>query len=177
MRFLPTVGLYWKDAAAGSLNSGIKYSTQPTDIEYNALAVENGKVFEFVRISGTCTIGSLLHVTGTTKQYVMVSGTGRVPYGVSLVAPTASGDWSWILKYGICTTLQSTGTFQVGASGISQLIYAGQGSAVYDANAGCREVLSHVISQTASGLVPIGPIGEAMTLATGSTVVGNINLL
>lgn len=177
MRFLPTVGLYWKDKGAGSLNSGIKYSTQPTDLPLNALAVEGKRVFEFVRISGTCTVGSLLHLTGTNIGYVTVSGTGRMPYGVSLVAPTASGDWSWILKYGICTSLQVTGTYEVGASGISALIYAGQGSAAYDANGGCRELLSLVISSTASGLVPIGPIGQALTTATGSQVVGFINLL
>ena len=80
MQFMPLAGLYWKQAGAGSIRSGIYYTTQPTDIPMFAKAVEKDlkgyeSVYEFVRISGTCTVGALLYRTGV-DGYVVCTGTG-----------------------------------------------------------------------------------------------------
>lgn len=169
----PLIGMYWKGAGVNSLGSGVSYATQPTDIAYNSLASEdNGRnVYEYVRISGTCTVGDLLYLTGTAMQYVTKSGTqAGMPYGVSLVAPTASGAWTYVQKYGICTSLQVTATVGGTAAG-SAALYGGTGSAAVGA--------SGYLSSIASGAVIGGAeyIGRSLTAATGSQTIAFINLL
>ena len=173
MRFLPTVGLYWKPAGTGSLDSGVYYSTQPTDIPSNALAFENNKVFEFVRISGTATAGSLCYYTGVNQNYVCFSGTGVKPAGILLHSPTASGTWAWIQKYGANTSLQCTSTF-----GINQLsasawaaMYAGGGSALVNKDVAISSIQTGAISG------PLIYVGYAMSNIAGSAGLGFINVL
>lgn len=170
MRYLGLVGLY-NMGSPNSLASGVSYATQPTDIPYNALANENNRTYEFVRISGTCTIGAFLYYTGTALQYVCQSGTGGVsPAGVSLVAPTASGYWSWIQKYGKNTTIQATSTFSIATP--SNNMYVDGGSGALN--------LSGAVSGAAIGSGTVGTyvnVGQALTVATGSQVVGFLRLL
>lgn len=171
MRFLPLVGLYNKPAGAASISSGVNWATQPTDIPYNGLAVEDGRVYEFVRISGTCTVGALLYYTGTALQYVCQSGTGGVrPAGVSLVAPTASGNWSFIQKYGKNTSIQATSTFSV--AGPSNQLYSDGGSGVINQSAAVSGALIG-----SGGVGVYVAVGQALTVATGSQVVGFLTLL
>ena len=171
MRYLPLVGLYWKAAGAGSMASGISYSTQPTDIPYNALMVEDGRVYEFVRQSGTCTVGCFVYYTGTAMQYVCNSGTGGVaPAGVTMVSPTASGVWTWIQKYGLNTSIQATSTFSMATP--SNNLFVDGGSAALN--------LSAAVSGAAIGSGTVGTyvnVGQALTAATGSQVVGFLRLL
>ena len=171
MRFLPLIGLYNKPAGVASLASGVSWSTQPTDIPYNALASEDGRTYEFVRISATCTVGALLYYTGTALQYVCQSGTGGVkPVGVSLVAPTASGVWSFIQKYGKNTSIQATNTFSVASP--SNNLFSDGGSGALN--------LSGAVSGAAIGSGSVNAyynIGQALTVATGSQVVGFLTLL
>lgn len=171
MRYLPLVGLYNKPAVADSLASGVSYSTQPTDIPYNAQAVEDNRIYEFVRISGTCTVGAFLYYTGTALNYVCQSGTGGVrPAGVSLVAPTASGAWSWIQKYGKNTSIQITSTFSTAKPYDAMYVNGGSGATNF----------SDTISGAGLGSGSIGAwalVGQSLTAATGSQTVGFINLL
>jgi len=171
MRYLSLIGLYNKPAGADSIASGISYSTQPTDIPYNAQVVEDSKIYEFVRISGTCTVGSLLYYTGTAMQYVCQSGTGGIkPAGVSLVAPTASGAWSFIQKYGKNTSIQITSTFSTAKPYDSMFSDGGSGALN----------LSAAVSGAAIGSAGVAAyawIGQSLTAAAGSQTVGFINLL
>lgn len=171
MRFLPTVGLYWKSAGAGSLKSGVSYSTQPTDIPYNALAFEQESVFEFVRMSGTATVGSFVYYTGTAMNYVCCSGTGGIrPAGVLMVSPTASGVWTWIQKYGKNTSIQATSTFSVATP--SNNLFVDGGSAALN--------LSAAVSGAAVGSGSVGTyvnVGQNLSVATGSQTVGFLTLL
>lgn len=173
MRMQPLIGLYQKGSTVDSIGSGISYSTRPSDIALNSLATEdNGrKVYEFVRISGTCTVGDTLYLTGTALEYVHKSGTqAGMPYGVSLVAPTASGVYSWIQKYGICTSLQITATVGGTAAG-SATLYGGIGSAAGGASA--------YLSSIGSGAVIGGaiPFARSLTAAAGSQTIAFINCL
>jgi len=170
MRYLPTIGLYNK-GTADSIASGISYSTQPTDIPYNALAVEDGRVYEFVRLSGTCTVGSFVYYTGTALNYVCNSGTGGVkPAGVTMVSPTASGVWTWIQKFGKNTSIQATSTFSMAYPSVG--LFVDGGSAAINQSA--------AISGALIGSAGVGVyvnVGQALTAATGSQVVGFLNLL
>jgi len=173
MRYLPLVGLYWKGAGQGSFKSGISYSTQPTDIPLGALSVEKDasrnveNIYEFVRISGTCTVGSLLYQTGTNNAYVVCTGTGAgKPYAIAMAAPTTSGSWQWAQKYGINSTIQVTNTFGGSAAG-SGALYGGE-SAVQN--------FSAFITGTYSGAGG-SLIGRSLTETTGSTTIGFIELL
>lgn len=173
MRMMNLMGLYQK-GSSDSIASGISYGTQPTDIPIGAKYAEKLKnvdnVYEFVRISGTCTVGDCLYMTGTSLNYVTKSGTnaGR-PYGFSLVAPTASGVWTFIQKYGINTSLQITGT--VGAYAATSILYGGVGSALGN--------VSNFLSGIASGNVVCGliEVGRSLTAATGSQTIGFIDVL
>lgn len=165
MRFLSLVGLYQRPAGVEKLASGVSYSTQPTDVPYGALAVEDGSVFEFVRISGTCTVGDLMYQTGTAQQYVVKGGFGK-PYGLSLVKPTASGVWSWIQKYGKNTSIQITSTFG-GTAAISNVMFADTSAAINHSG------ILTAASANSAAIV----IGHSLTAATGSQTVGFINLL
>lgn len=172
-RMMNLMGLYQK-GSSDSVASGISYGTQPTDIPMGGMYSEKYKgfdnVYEFVQISGTCTVGDCLYLTGTTLNYVTKSGTnaGR-PYGFSLVAPTASGAWTFIQKQGINTSLQITGT--VADGGATSLIYGGVGSALGN--------VSNYLSGIASGNVIAGiiPVGRSLTNATGSQTIGYIDVL
>lgn len=170
MRYLDAVGLY-NPGAVGDLSSGAIYYTQPADIPYNALAYDNGASYEFVRISGTCTVGAFLYYTGTALQYVCQSGTGGIkPAGVSLVAPTTSGAWSWILKEGKCTSIQATSTFSTAKPYDAMYVNGGSGALNF----------SDAVSAAAVGSGAIGTyvrVGQALTAVTGSQAVGIIKLL
>lgn len=166
MRMLGLVGAYKSDGK--KLKSGVSYSTQPTDIPYNALAYEDGCVYEFVRVSGTCTVGALVYLTGTAMNYVVCTGTGAgKPRGIALVAPTASGVWTWILRDGKCTSVQTTSTFGGSAAAASSLIFGGE-SAAQNFSAAYTSVYSF------GGATPIG---RSLTEATGSQTIGYIQLL
>ena len=171
MRFAGLVGLQWKAAGQGSLASGIAYSTAPTDHTLGTLAIEQGQgqenVYELVRVSGTCTVGSLLYQTGTNNSYVVKTGTGAgFPYAISMDAPTASGTWQWAQKYGINTTIQVTNTFG-GSAAASGIMYGGESAA---------QNFSAYITGTYSGAGGL-IFGRSLTEATGSTTIGFIKLL
>jgi len=175
MRFLPQIGLY-KKGTADSLRSGISYTSQPTDIPLNALAVEHvgtgdDRIYQFVNLSGTCTVGSLLYFTGTALGYVVNTGTGAgKPAGVSLVAPTASGVWTWIQKYGKNTSIQVTNTFGGGVGSNTSTLFGGESAAVN-------------FSAFATGISTTGGIhhliymGRSLTAAAASQTVGFLELL
>ena len=137
MRFLPHIGLYNQTSAKLKLKSGVYYSTQPTEIPMGAMAVEDGRVYEFRRLSGaTWTAGSLVYNTGTAgDNYVCLSGTGIIPVGVNLVTLATSGAWTWIQKYGKCN-VQATTTFGVdGTTKLTQAMYSLGGSGAYNITA------------------------------------------
>ena len=187
MRFLSLVGLYQKSpSTAASLGSGVYWTTAPTDLPpLGSLAVEDGNVYMLGRLSATCTVGAILYRgTGTmgygggasAAQTGMIwlnqTGTGNIPQGVSMVAPTTSGAWTWIQVYGKNTTIQVTNTF--GANGsISAALYAGGQSALLNLSA----YITGIISATAGFSAPYFYVGQSLTDATGSTTVGFINLL
>lgn len=154
MRFLPHVGTYHQVGTSQKLASGIYYNTQPTEIPLGGLAVEDGKVFEFRRLSGaTWTAGSLVYNTGTTgNNYVCLSGTGCKAIGVNLVTLATSGAWTWIQKYGKCN-VQATTTFGVdGTNKLTQAMFSLGGSGAYNITA--------AISAAAIGSAGVG--GEYM---------------
>jgi len=174
MRFAGLVGLQWKAAGQGSLASGIAYSTAPTDHTLGTLAIEQGQgqenVYELVRVSGTCTVGSLLYQTGTNNSYVVKTGTGAgMPYAISMDAPTVSGTWQWAQKYGINTTIQITNTVG-GSAAASSLLCGGESAA-----GGVSTFYSNIASGTLAGLWPL--FGRSLTAAAGSTTIGFIKLL
>jgi hypothetical protein len=171
MRYLSLVGLYNMPTGAASLASGVSYNTQPTDIPYNAQVVEDKKIYEYVRMSGTATVGSFVYYTGTALNYVCCSGTGGVkPAGVLMVSPTTSGAWTFIQKYGVNTSIQITSTFSTAYPSVGMFVDGG--SAAINQSA--------AISGALIGSAGVGmyvPVGQALTAATGSQVVGFINLL
>lgn len=133
MRFLPHIGVFNATSGARTLASGLYYNTQPTQVPLGSLAVEDGKVYEFRRLSGaTWTAGSLAYNTGTAgNNYVCLSGTGTSrPVGVNLVTTTGSGVWTWLLKYGK-GNVQCTNTFGIAAS-LTQAMYSIGGSGAYN---------------------------------------------
>lgn len=171
--FLPAVVLFNLPAGVRSLDSGVRYSTQPTEIPTNALVWENGKIYEYVRLSGTATVGDMLYATGVDADLVEKSMTGVKPYGVSLVAPTASGDFTFILKRGIHTGIQITNTF--GGLGTAPALFGGFGSAA----ANMSNYMTHLVDAQTDPIahsVTLFYIGFAMSAATGSTVRGFIDL-
>lgn len=181
MRFMNLVGLYWKPAGQGSLQSGIYYSTQPTDVPLGALAVERARtanmenVYELVRVSGTCTVGALLYATGSNNSWVVCTGTGAgKPWAVSMAAPTASGMWQWALRHGIHTSLQMT--VSVGGTAATSGFILGGESAGLNISSFFASITG-AISQGATAFYPV--IGRALTaVAEGtSTTIGFIDLL
>jgi len=169
MRFLPLIGTY--NSGGKKLKSGVSYATQPADIPYNGLAVEEGAVYEFVRISGTCTVGAFLYYTGTALNYVCQSGTGGIkPAGVSLVAPTVSGNWSFIQKYGKNTSIQVTSTFSTAYPSVQMFVDGG--SAAINQSA----AISGALIGSAGVGVYVG-VGQTLTAAAGSQTVGFLTLL
>ena len=182
MRFLSLVGLYQKSpSTAGSIGSGVYWNTAPTDCPpLGSLAMEDGNVFQLVRLSGTCTVGALVYLTGTqpygtgnTAPMVMAgSGTGLRPEGVAMISPTASGAWTWVQVYGKCTSIQITNTFSIAAGNAA--MYAWGGSAAVNAST----VVTAIASGTA-GLYscPAFYLGQSLTAATDSQCLGFIALL
>lgn len=134
MRFLPHIGVFNATSGVRTLASGAYYNTQPTEIPLGALAVEDGNVYEFRRLSGTTwTAGSLAYNTGTSgKNYVCLSGTGIKPVGVNLITTTGSGVWTWLLKYGK-GNVQCTNTFgNDGTNKLTQAMFSIGGSGAYN---------------------------------------------
>lgn len=175
MRFLSLVGLY-QAGSSDTMRSGISYTAQG-DIALGSLAVEKyaisggvsyENIYEYVRISGTCTVGSLLFYTGTALGYVHNSGTSQLPAGIAMVSPTASGVYSWMLKQGVYDKIQITAT--VAGSGLTSLLYGGIGSAAGNISNAAAFV-------SAAGNPQLALIGRALTDATGSTCVGFVGLL
>lgn len=169
MRMLGLVGAYKSDGK--KLNSGVVYYTQPADIPLGALAYEDGNTFQFVRMSGTATVGSFVYLTGTTVNYVCCSGTGGVkPLGVLMGSPTASGAWTWIQREGKNTSIQITSTFST-AKGYDAM-YVNGGSGALN--------MSDAVSGLALGTAGLGwlqVVGQSLTAAAGSQTVGYLRLL
>lgn len=180
MRFSTLGGLYQKPAAISKLASGVRYSTQPTEIQTGALYVERDdtgigmeNVYMFVRISGTCTIGSLLYWTGT-DGYVANTVTGVKPAGYSLVAPTASGDWTFMQVYGGNTTVQITNT--VGVTGLSSALFGGAGSACWNMSSALTHIADNITNASAQSSL-LFYVGRSFSASTGSTTFAFIDLL
>jgi len=176
MRNMPLAGLYWKDAGQGSLKSGIAYTTKPTDIQVGQQYTERDKtrnvdnIFEFVRISGTCTVGALLYATGTNNAYVVCTGTGAgKPYAISMDAPIVSGTWQWAQRYGINSTIQLSATCGGSAAGTSILVGGLSGAG------NVSNFYSGLASGTVANYYPV--FGRSLTAAAGSTTIGSINCL
>lgn len=180
MRFATLGGLYQKPATVSKLYSGVKWSTQPVDIPTGALYVEadpawgGENVFMFVRISGTCTVGDLLYPTGASIQYVENSQTGVKPWGVSLVAPTASGDWTFMQVYGRNTTIQITNTF--GDTDISASLFGGNGSACWNMSQYLTNLADNITNMSVHSAT-LFYVGRSFSDNTTSAVVGFIDLM
>ena len=173
MRFLPNIGLFQRAGNVNDLASGVRWSTQPTELVLGSLAYEDGSVYEYTQISGTCTVGDLLYYTGTNMGVVVKGATGVRPAGVSLVAPTASGDWTFMLKYGKHTSVQITAT--VAALRGTAALFGGMGSAAFNMSQQAAYASAVISAGGNTGFMYY--IGQSLTTATGSQTVGFINLL
>lgn len=126
MRFLPQVGLYNRSGGR-KLESGVYWTTLPDDLKLGMEAVEDGKIYQLVRLSGTCCVGMIVgRYTGTALAWATVGGAsgGCKPLGVSLISPTASGTYTFIQKYGKNTSIHCSTTFEA---------YANQTACAFDA--------------------------------------------
>ncbi len=168
--FSPVTTLGKGSGAVSSLMSGVSLTSQPTGSTLGEITADKqGRVFQFMRLSGTCTVGSLLYLTGTSLNWVVNTGTkAGQPLGISLIAPIVSGQYTWIHKYGINTSIQITAT--VGGLGASSLLVGGESAA---------GSLSAWLSGINTGIVAANTwrIGRSLTAATGSQTIGFIDLL
>ena len=174
MLFLPIVGTF--NAKGGvKLASGLFYNTQPTEIPMGALADEDGNVYEFRRQSGTNTVGMVMFNTGTTgRNYVCCSGTACRPVGVSMIAPTTSGVWTWLQKYGRNTSIYCLSTFGITGHNTAAMFSIG-GSGVNNLSASLSGCQLGSVAYTGDGWPHY--VGEAMADITGSQGLGFLHLL
>ena len=161
MKYLSLAGLY--NSGGKKMASGVQYSSKPDDAPANALAHEDGRVYELVKCSGTYSNGMLLYYTGTA-QHVKNSGTGGVrPVGVAVGAISAAGNWAWVLRQGVGTVL-ITNTVSV-APGVDSLWTLGESAAV---------TLTAAISGAAIGSAgkTLFPVQVGRVLTPSATVEG-----
>ena len=171
MRFLPQVGLYNRSGGR-KLESGVYWTTLPDDLKLGMEAVEDGRIYQLVRISGTCCVGMILgRYTGTAMAYVTVGSNtgGGKPVGFSLISPTASGTYTFCQKYGKCTSIHASSTFEA-----------------HNALTACAwcdmyaEGVSGVVNQANSNIATTGRVfwvGLALADSTTSQVVGFVNCM
>lgn len=173
MRFLPQVGLYNRSGGR-KMESGVYWTTLPDDLKLGMVAVEEGgeKVYQLVRLSGTCCVGMVVgRYTGTALAWATIGGGsgGCKPIGISLISPTASGTYTFIQRYGKCTSIHTSSTFEA---------YNAQTACAWDAM--FYDGRSGVVNMANSGIGGTGRvfwIGQALADTAASQAVGFVDCM
>lgn len=178
MRYLTLGGLGKTPTGVTKIASGVRWSTQNTAIPTGALFIERNttlgiqNVYQYVRVSGTCTVGDLLYMTGNAG-YVVKTASGVKPNGVSLVAPTASGDFTLMLVKGIHTSVQITAT--VAETGHTAALFGGIGSAA--GNFSNYQAYYSALISGGTASATLFYIGRSLSVNTGSATLAYIDLM
>ena len=171
MRFLPQVGLYNRSGGR-KIESGVYWTTLPDDLKVGMEAVEDGKIYQLVRLSGTCCVGMVVgRYTGTALGWATIGGAtgGCKPIGISLISPTASGAYTFVQKYGKNTSIHTSSTFEA---------YANQTACAWDAM--YFDGRSGVVNMANSNIGNTGRVfwlGQVLADTTTSQAVGFVNCM